>query len=215
MNNLVAGILAFFLSVALVVFAWVWMHNTLVANEEATRAAWAQVESNLQRRADLVPALIQTVARYLDYEAETFQSVTQTRGGNLNDAINALVDAQSSAAALRTQHGEQIINDESALSALDGAERALAQRMATFMAVAEGYPELRSSDQFLQLQAQLEGTENRINVTRMRFNATVQKYNSSIRTIPTSLVARVDDFQRKAYFKAEPDATEVPQLSFQ
>ncbi|MEJ2132172.1 MAG: LemA family protein [Gammaproteobacteria bacterium] len=215
MNNLVTGIFVLFLVVALPIFGWIWLHNGLVTKEEATHAAWAQVESNFQRRADLIPALLETVSRYLDHEAETFKAVTETRNGNLAQAVGDLVDAQAAAAALMERHGEEIIEDEEALTALESAERVLGARMGSFMAVAESYPELRSSDQFLELQAQLEGTENRINVTRMRFNEAVRAYNSSVRKIPTSLVARVGDFRRKAYFKAEPNAIQPPELSFQ
>jgi LemA protein len=215
MNNLFSGVLALVLLVALPVFGWMWVHNTLVGKEEATRAAWAQVESNFQRRADLIPALLETISRYLDYEAETFRSVTETRGGNLGEAVNDLVDAQAEAAALIERHGREIIENDAALAALENAERALTARMGNFIAVAESYPELRSSDQFLELQAQVEGTENRINVTRMRFNDAVEEYNSSIRKVPASLVASAGNFRRKGYYKAEPHAIDAPELSFQ
>ncbi|MEE9255528.1 MAG: LemA family protein [Pseudomonadales bacterium] len=215
MNDLLSGVLALFLLVALPAFGWMWLHNGLVGKEQATHAAWAQVESNFQRRADLIPALLETASYYLDYEAETFQSMSDTRAANLDGAVSELVDAQAEATTLIAQHGRQIIDDESALAALENAERALAQRMANFIAVAEGYPELRSCDQYLGLQAQLGGTENRLDLTHMRFNEAVEAYNSSIRRIPTSLVARAGDFRRKAYFKAEPNAIDVPELSFQ
>lgn len=215
MNDLLSGVFAIVLLVALPVFGWMWVHNSLVGKEEATHAAWAQVESNFQRRADLIPALLETISRYLDYEAETFRSVTETRGGNLDEAVNDLVDAQAQAAALIDRHGREIIEDDDALAALEHAERALTARMGNFIAVAESYPELLSSDQFLELQTQVEGTENRINVTRMRFNDAVEEYNSSIRKIPASLVARAGNFRRKGYYKAEPDAIDAPELSFQ
>ena len=215
MSNVFSGMLALFLLVALPAFGWMWVHNALVGKEDATHSAWAQVTSNFQQRADLIPAVLETISRYLDYGVETGKPPAQTRAGHLGETVGDLVDAQAAAAVLLDRHGRDIIEDDDALAALERAERLLTARIGSFIAVAESYPELRSSRQFLELQAQVEGTENRINVTRTRFNASVEEYNSRIRKIPASLVARAGDFRRKGYYKAEPNAIDASELSFQ
>ena len=112
------------------------------------------------------------------------------------------------------ERGQAVIEEETALRQLYEAQGRIGRGMTTLLAVAEDYPDLRSSDQFLELQAQLEGTENRINVARMRFNESVRDYNRSIRQLPGALVAQVGSFKRKAYFQSEEEARSAPELEF-
>lgn len=194
-----------------------WSYNGLVAREEAVLAAWGQVESNLQRRADLTPRLVESVSRYLAHERETLTAVAGQRAGGGED-LRAVIDDLSEAAgeaAETLRAPADITEDEEALERLAAAERRMGASIAALLATAEAYPELRSSDQFLELQSQLEGTENRLNVTRMRFNDEVGRYNAAIRKVPGALVAGLGRFRRKAYFQAEPEAREAPALGFQ
>lgn len=205
---------ALLLVVPLLLFAY--FHNSLVGREEAVSESWAQVESNFQRRADLIPALVQTVSRYLRHERETLETVTQARASErerLDAAIDRLIEAQAQAGeALRAEDGPPT-EDQERLQRLYAAERAVAGRMGDIFAVAEAYPELRSSDQFLSLQAQIEGTENRINVARQRFNDTVGAYNAALRKMPWNLVGALGGFRRKAYFRSEDEARDAPSLA--
>lgn len=205
------------LPVALSLLWVVWLYNGLVDREERVRSAWAQVESNYQRRADLIPNLVRTVERYLAHERNTLEQITAQRApdlGPLRDALEQLRADQERAEALEEQSEPGGLGDADlqrfadALAGMDASVRRL-------FAVAENYPALRSADQFLALQAQLEGTENRINVARVRFNDAVKEFNSSIRRMPASLVAGIGNFRRKAYFEAEDDAEVVPELRLQ
>jgi len=215
MNRSFSGLLAIALFLIAPLILWMWLHNSLVQKEETVFEAWAQTESNLKRRADLIPALVETVTRYLRHESETLTSVTAQRGeANLAAALDELLAAQRATADIVGEDGESIVENEADLAALYAAQERVGQRMHSFLAVAENYPELRSADQFLELQAQLEGTENRINVSRMRFNESVASYNAAIRKLPASLVAGAGGFGRKAYFQADAEAHEEPKLAF-
>lgn len=217
MNKSLSVILAAAILLIVPLLLWMWLHNSLVAKEERVFEAWAQTESNFQRRADLVPALVDTVSRYLKHESETLTAVTQGRGDSLaamTKAIEDLAEANKAAGDLLRQRGQAVIEEESALRQLYEAQTRIGRGMTALVAVAEDYPDLRSSDQFLELQAQLEGTENRINVARMRFNESVRDYNRAIRQLPGALVAQVSSFKRKAYFRSEEDASDAPELKF-
>lgn len=215
MNKGFSGLLAFALLLIVPLVFWALLHNSLVSKEEAVFEAWAQTESNLARRADLIPALVETVSRYLRHESETLTSVTEQRGGgDLEEVLGELIAAQQASADLVRESGGKIVENEAHLAALYAAQQSVGRRMHSIVAVAENYPQLRSSDQFLELQAQLEGTENRINVTRMRFNEAVAAYNAAIRKLPGSLIARVGGFSRKAYFKADDESHEKPAIEF-
>jgi LemA protein len=210
-----ALIVILFIAVGVAVF--LWTHNGLVNREEKVFAAWSQVESNLQRRADLTPQLVDSVSRYLRHERETLQNVTEARQADdaeLRSAIEELAEATQRSAEQLRERGQRIVEDEESLTALSAAQAKMDRSIMTLMATAEAYPELRSSDQFLRLQAQLEGTENRLNVTRMRFNELAGEYNAAIRRVPGALVAGAGGFRRKAYFQAEGDAKNAPELAF-
>jgi LemA protein len=192
----------------------VWLYNRIVDQEEGVYAAWAQVESNYQRRNDLIPDLVQTVNRYLGHERGTLVDVTAERSAALNPLAAALADVDAARKKAEAPAGEAKPETEAALARLAAAEEALRQSLGRFFGVAESYPQLRSADQFLELQAQLEGTENRINVARVEFNRQVEQFNSAIRRLPGSLVAGLGHFRRKAYFQAEEGAAAAAELGF-
>ena len=218
MNRSLSAILGIGILVIVPLLVWVFTHNSLVNREERVFEAWADTESNMQRRADLVPALVDTVSRYLEHERGTFTEVSGQRATALKEAktsLDELIRATRDAAELMRQRGVAAVEDEALLRTLAEAEARMGAGIRVVMAVAEAYPELRSSDQFLELQGQLEGTENRINVARMRFNEAVRAYNTAIRYLPGSLVASLGSFHRKAYFQSTEEAKLVPALAFQ
>ncbi|MDX1607357.1 MAG: LemA family protein [Candidatus Competibacterales bacterium] len=193
MSKSLSLILLLGVPVGLLLAAWIWVHNGLVNREEAVYETWAQVESNFQRRAELIPALVDTVSRYLQHETRTLTQVIQAR--------SALP-------------GREVLEHPEQLEQIDATETALRREIHRLLVIAEDYPELRSSDQFLQLQAQLEGTENRINVARMRFNTAVSRYNAAIRRLPGNLIAAAGGFRRKAYFQSDAGHEQAPELRF-
>lgn len=183
------------LLVGAVLVAVPWLtHNRLVAGEERVAAAWADVESNLQRRADLVPNLVRSVQEHMTYESETLVRLVRERAAALSEA-------------LAEARGEDPAR-------LAGLEAALSEQLGRLMRRAGEHPELRSGDQFLRLQAQLEGSENRINVARMRYNAAVREYNADLRGFVGRWVADPMGLQPRDYFEASPDAAEPVELAF-
>ncbi len=159
-------------------------YNSLVAKEEQTKTAWSQVESNLQRKVDLLPNLVKVVKRYAAHEKEVYEHIAALR-----------------AEAGKILHGGQ--DGEAKIAKMAAMQGRLNSATARLFAVAENYPQLRSSEQFLQLQSQIEGAENRINITRMQFNEAVGNYNACLRHIPANIVASLGGFRPKAYFKAD------------
>lgn len=214
------SILAFFvvaLFVAVAAGIGLWSYNSLVAKEEQVFSAWAQVESTLQRRADLVPRLVESVSRFIQHERETLQGVTEARGGPSGDlaaAIDDLAKAGAASAEVLGKGGEAIVETQDMLESLAEAQARMGRSIRTLLATAEAYPDLRSSDQFLELQSQLEGTENRINVARLRFNETAGVYNAAIRAVPGVFIAGLGDFRRKAYFQADEGSRNAAELGF-
>ncbi len=182
-------------------------YNALVAKEEDVLSSWAQVESNYQRRADLIPNLVKTVKAFTEHEGKTLTDVTRLRSQmeTVQKETLKLKEMSSSAA----HH----LEDEAYMESLAKSQQELGGKIKGLMLLAESYPNLRSSDQYLELQAQLEGTENRINVARMTFNEKVGEYNASIRKLPESLIAKTGDFQRKAYFKADEGSRTAPSVN--
>jgi LemA protein len=218
MNRSLSAILGIGILIIVPLLVWVFTHNSLVNREERVFEAWADTESNMQRRADLIPALVDTVSRYLEHERTTFTETSAQRASALKEAkasLDELIRASRDTAELMRERGAAAVEDEALLRSLAEAEARMGAGVRTVMAVAEAYPELRSSDQFLELQGQLEGTENRINVARMRFNEAVRAYNTAIRYLPGSLVAGLGNFHRKAYFQSGEEAKLVPALAFQ
>ncbi len=216
MNRSISWLLGAALLLVVPLLIWVWLHNSLVAKEEQVFNAWAQVESNFQRRTDLVPALVELVNRYLKHERETLSDITGTRAEAVNKmaaAVDGLIKAQGTTSEVLSREGQGLVENDEALQELLRSQLGLKNNFTQIVAIAENYPELKSSDQFLELQAQLEGTENRINVSRMRFNDAVGAFNAAMRMLPWSIVASAGHFKRKAYFRTNEEARNAPGLN--
>ena len=173
-------------------------YNSLQMKEEAVSKAWADIEANLQRRADLIPNLVETVKGYAKHENETLNQVTEARSKASSIQLSA-----------------KDLSDPAAMQQLQSAQSGLSSALSRLMVVVEKYPDLKANQNFLDLQNQLEGTENRINVARQRYNATVEDFNASIRTLPQSLTNNfLLHLKPKEYFKAEAGAAKAPQIKF-
>ena len=172
-------------------------YNRLVGLSESTESQWANVQSAYQRRADLIPNLVSTVKGYADFEKST-----------LTDVIEARSKATSVQISADNLTPEKVAEFQKAQGELKGA-------LSRLLVSVERYPDLKANQNFLALQSQLEGTENRINVERDRFNEQVRTYNSSVKRIPTSLVAAVGGFEARGYFEAEAEAQDAPEVSFE
>jgi LemA protein len=171
-------------------------YNSMVTKDEGVKTAWSQVENVYQRRADLIPNLVSTVKGYAKHESETLIKVVEARakatGVNINaDNLNA----------------ESIKNFQNAQSGLSSA-------LSKLMVVVEKYPDLKANQNFLELQSQLESTENRISTERRRFNETAKIYNVYIRTFPNNLFAGMFEFEKTAYFEADKGAEKAPEVKF-
>ncbi|MBQ6084490.1 MAG: LemA family protein [Bacteroidales bacterium] len=182
--------------VALVFLLFFGMYNGLVKKQEAVESQWAQVENVYQRRADLIPNLVETVKGYAAHEEGTFTAVTEAR----NNATKITIDPSNITP-------EQLEQFQAAQDQLSGA-------LSRLLAVKEAYPDLKANENFLALQSQLEGTENRITVERKKFNETAQEYNQSIRMFPRNIIANMFGFEKVAYFKAQAGAETAPKVQF-
>jgi len=171
-------------------------YNGLVSKQESVNLAWGNVESDYQRRADLIPNLVNTVKGYANFEKETLTKVIEARASATQVKISA----------------DNLTPDN--IAAYQQAQGALSSALGRLLAVAEAYPDLKANQNFLDLQAQLEGTENRINVSRQRFNESVNVYNTSRRTFPTVVFASLLGFGEKGYFKADAGAEKAPEVTF-
>ncbi len=172
-------------------------YNSMVGKQEATSSAWAQVENVYQRRADLIPNLVNTVKGVANFEQKT-----------LTDVINARASATQVKVDASKLSPEQIQKFQS-------SQGELSQALGRLMVVAEQYPQLKATQNFLELQSQLEGTENRITVERQKFNDIVRDYNSYIRKFPQVLYAGIFGFDKKGYFEADKGAEKAPEVSFE
>ncbi len=182
----------FFALTAAMVMWFVSVGNTLVGMDESTKSAWSQVENVYQRRADLIPNLVNTVKGYAKHEANVLEEVTKAR---------------ASVGQVQVKGPEDIAALEKSQSQLTGA-------LSRLMVVAERYPDLKADKNFQELQSQLEGTENRISIERRRFNETAQQYNVYVRSFPQSIVAGMRGFQPKPYFQADSGAKTAPKVEF-
>lgn len=194
----VLGIIGFLLVVALIIVGWATsVYNQLVSLDETANQAWAQVENQYQRRYDLIPNLVETVKGYAKHEREVFTQVTEARAkvGQITVTPDVLKDPQ-------------------AFAKFQQAQDALGTAISRLIAVAENYPQLKANENFLQLQAQLEGTENRIAVERRRYNEVIQKYNTYIRRFPANIIAGMFGFKERPYFRAIEEAQKVPKVQF-
>ncbi len=171
-------------------------YNKMVTLEEGITGSWSQVENQYQRRADLIPNLVNTVKGYADFEQETLTGVIEARA----KATSVSIDPSNLTPA-------SMANFEQAQQGLSGA-------LSRLMVTVERYPDLKANQQFMQLQVQLEGTENRIAVERRNFNQTVQGFNTLIRKFPQSIIANISGFEKKGYFEAKEGADETPEVNF-
>ena len=178
-------------------YSWVkGTYNTVVTQDEGVKTAWSQVENQYQRRMDLIPNLVNTVKGYATHEKETLEGVVSARA----EATKTTIDPSN-------------LNEES-MKKFQAAQGELSSALSRLMVVLERYPDLKANQNFSELQAQLEGTENRISVERKRFNETAQSYNTYIRSFPTNILAGMFGFQPKAYFSAESGAEKAPKVEF-
>ena len=176
---------------------WVTVvYNGLVSTEENVNNQWANVETQYQRRADLIPNLVNTVKGYASHERATLEGVINARA----NATKTTIDPTN-------------LNEET-MKQFQAAQGELSSALSRLMVVVERYPDLKANQNFMELQAQLEGTENRISVERKRFNEVAQNYNTNIRSFPTNILAGMFGFQPKAYFAAESGAEKAPTVEF-
>jgi LemA protein len=173
-------------------------YNGLVGLDEGVNQAWAQVQNQYQRRADLIPNLVETVKGAASFERETLEAVIQARANATRPEINA----------------ENLLNNPQAFQQFQQAQDNLGAALGRLMVVVEKYPELKANQNYLDLQTQLEGTENRIAVERKRFNEVVQNYNSTRRVFPTNIFAGMFGFQQRPYFEAAAEAQQAPKVDF-
>ncbi|MCD8270190.1 MAG: LemA family protein [Parabacteroides sp.] len=178
-------------------FSWVkGTYNAMVTEDEGVKTAWSQVENQYQRRMDLIPNLVNTVKGYATHEKETLEGVVSARA----EATKTTIDPSN-------------LTEES-MKKFQAAQGELSSALSRLMVVLERYPDLKANQNFSELQAQLEGIENRISVERKRFNETAQSYNTYIRSFPTNILAGMFGFQPKAYFSAESGAEKAPKVEF-
>lgn len=186
----VAGLLLIFY------FTFQGMYNKMVNMQEATAGQWANVEDAYQRRADLIPNLVNTVKGYADFEQET---------------LNQVIEARSKATSIQVDANDI---DPDQLQRFEQAQQQLSGALSRLLVTVERYPDLKASQNFLALQSQLEGTENRISVERRRFNEVVRSYNAYIKNFPQMIIANMGGFDEKGYFESREGADVVPEVEF-
>jgi LemA protein len=192
------GVVAIIVIIILAVFGWgVKRYNTFVGLNEGVNQAWSQVENVYQRRADLIPNLVATVKGVANFEKETYTAVTEAR-------------AKVGQVKISTDQ----LSDPAAFQKFQSAQDGLGSALSRLLVVSENYPQLKANENFLNLQAQLEGTENRITVERQKFTQVVQEYNTAIKRFPASIVAGFGGFKEKQYFKAQEGAEQAPKVQF-
>ena len=177
---------------------WAGNYNAMVEKFESVKAAWAQVQNQYQRRFDLIPNLVNTVKGYASHESEVFTNIA---------------DARSRAGGV-LQVSDEVFNNPESFARFQQAQNELGSALQRLLVITENYPELKADQNFLALQDQLEGTENRIATERNRFNKVVQDYNTFIRQFPRVIIANMSDFTAKQYFTAGTEAQSAPQVQF-
>jgi LemA protein len=192
------SVVAVIVLLALGIVGWaVGSYNKLVSNDENVKQSWGQVEAQYQRRFDLIPNLVETVKGYAKHESEVLENVALAR---------------SSVGKLTVT--PEVLNNPQAFKQFQQAQDALSSALTRLLAVSENYPNLKADQNFLALQSQLEGTENRIAVGRERFNVAVQSYNVLVRRFPSSIVASFSGFRERPYFEAQEGASTAPKVQF-
>ncbi|MDD3033709.1 MAG: LemA family protein [Bacteroidales bacterium] len=193
------GIIVTLVIVGVLVIIFLWGmggYNKMVSQEEGVTSAWSQVENVYQRRADLVPNLVATVKGYAAHEQETLEGVVNARAKATQTTIDPANMTPEAMAQFQAAQGE------------------LSTALGKLMVVVERYPDLKANQNFLELQAQLEGTENRITVERQKFNDAAKSFNTLIRKFPKNIIAGMFGFERKQYFEAKEGAEEAPKVEF-
>ena len=185
------------LIIAILVIWGISTYNNLVTLNETVNQSWSQVENQYQRRADLIPNLVNTVKGYANFEKSVLTDVTEARAKVSQMTVT-----------------KDILDDPAAFQKFQSMQGQLSGALSRLLVTVENYPDLKANENFLQLQAQLEGTENRIAVERRKFNETVQNYNTTIKRFPSSIFAGVFGFKDKQYFKAVAGAETVPKVEF-
>lgn len=197
MKSKIIGIVAIIVIAGIFVIWGVSKNNSFVGMDEAVSTQWAQVQNAYQRRADLIPNLVATVKGYATHEQQTLTEVVEARA----KATQITVDPNN-------------LTPEK-LQQFQQAQGELSQALGRLMMVREAYPDLKANTNFLQLQDELAGTENRISVERQKFNALTQEYNTSIRRFPANIIASIGGFERKPLFEADQSAQQAPKVDFQ
>ncbi len=183
--------------VAIGLYGWVKSnYNGMVQGEEGVKAAWSQVENVYQRRADLIPNLVATVKGYAEHESSALEAVVNARAKATQVTVNPDQLTEENIAKFQSAQGE------------------LGNAIGRLLVSVEAYPELKANENFLALQSQLEGTENRISTERMKYNETAQAYNTMIRSFPQNILASMFGFETKGYFKASEGAETAPKVEF-
>ena len=200
MKKLSGRMTALIVVAAIVFIGIIWgvrINNRMITAEEGVSAAWAQVENVYQRRMDLIPNLVSTVKGAADFEKGTLEAVIDARA----KATSVQVDANTLS--------------EANIAAFQKAQDGLSSALSRLMVTVERYPELKATENFRDLQAQLEGTENRITTERNKFNEVVKSYNTMIRKFPNSMIADMGGFEKKGYFTAKEGAENAPEVNFE
>jgi len=192
------SVLAVVILIGLGVVGWGFgVYNKLVSNDENVKQSWGEVENQYQRRYDLIPNLVATVKGYATHEESVFENVAEAR---------------SSVGKLTVT--PEVLNDPQSFKRFQQAQDALSSALSRLLAVSENYPNLKADQNFLSLQAQLEGTENRIAVGRQRFNLSVQTYNTLVRRVPSAIIASFSGFHERPYFESAQGANVAPKVQF-
>ena len=193
------GLIALIVIGAVILGAFLWVkgtYNSMVTQDENVQTAWAQVENVYQRRADLIPNLVATVKGYAAHESASFENVVAARA----KATQTTIDAENLS--------------EEAIARYNEAQGELSSALGRLLLIQENYPDLKANQQFSELQAQLEGTENRIATERMKFNEAAKAYNTMIRKFPDNILASMFGFEKKGYFEAQAGAETAPKVEF-
>ena len=187
------------ISIILVALLWsMATRNGLISKQEDTKSKWSQVLNQYQRRYDLIPNLVSTVQAYAEHENETFRQVTEARASATSFKID-----------------EDVLNNPEAFQKFQTLQGDINAALSRILAISENYPELKANENFLELQSQLEGTENRISVERKNFNDSAKDYNIFLKSFPKNIVAKIFNFNEIAYFEVtNPEALEAPKVNF-
>lgn len=196
MNNIIVKAIGIVVALLMTSSLTSCNYNSLVEKQQNVDQSWAQVENQYQRRADLIPNLVNTVKGYATHESATLEKVTQARA----KATSITIEADNL--------------DEETLARYQQAQGELSQALKSLLAVSEAYPDLKANENFMNLQTQLEGTENRIATERMRYTEAVKEYNTAIKKFPTMIYAGWFGFKEKPQFKAEAGAEKAPEVQF-